>query len=211
MALIYSQKFIKAAQTVLQHEGGYVNRPDDAGGPTRYGISLRFLREENIDINGDGVIDKRDILDLTQEKAIELYYRYMWSKNNYEQIDNVQLARKVFDQSLPLGPHEANMILQRAVNNVVGQLAGIWSNVDKSIAEACPAVPPDNAALRYDMLPVDGVLGEKSIELINKYGCESGVMLEEFCSEAEKVYREIVEKNPTDQVSLAGWLKRLRD
>jgi len=35
------ERFLKAVEMVLAHEGGYVNDPNDPGGETKYGISKR--------------------------------------------------------------------------------------------------------------------------------------------------------------------------
>ena len=42
------KEFDKIIEVVLEHEGGYVNDPADAGGETRYGISKRAYPDENI-------------------------------------------------------------------------------------------------------------------------------------------------------------------
>ncbi len=35
--------FDEIIEVVLEHEGGYVNDPDDAGGETKYGIAKKML------------------------------------------------------------------------------------------------------------------------------------------------------------------------
>ena len=40
--------FNEIIEVVLEHEGGYVNDPDDAGGETKYGIAKRWY--PNVDI-----------------------------------------------------------------------------------------------------------------------------------------------------------------
>lgn len=44
------EDFVKV---ILKHEGGYVDHPNDPGGATKYGISLRFLQKNGIDLNLD--------------------------------------------------------------------------------------------------------------------------------------------------------------
>ncbi|UCD23789.1 MAG: hypothetical protein JSW51_12245, partial [Gemmatimonadota bacterium] len=56
-----SKKFDWALACVLHHEGGFVNNPNDPGGATDFGVSLRFLRSVGEDIDGDGDIDIDDI------------------------------------------------------------------------------------------------------------------------------------------------------
>jgi lysozyme family protein len=59
--------FNQAVKVILQHEGGYVDNPNDPGGATNYGISLRFLADhpESGDFNGDGEVDAEDIANMT--------------------------------------------------------------------------------------------------------------------------------------------------
>ena len=40
--------FDKIIEVVLEHEGGYVNDPDDAGGETKYGIAKRWYPSVDI-------------------------------------------------------------------------------------------------------------------------------------------------------------------
>jgi len=38
--------FETAWPTILRHEGGYCNNANDLGGPTKYGLSLRWLKAQ---------------------------------------------------------------------------------------------------------------------------------------------------------------------
>ena len=40
--------FNNIIEVVLQHEGGYVNDPNDLGGETKYGITKRFYPDVDI-------------------------------------------------------------------------------------------------------------------------------------------------------------------
>ena len=64
--------FDTAIKKVLKHEGGYVDHKNDPGGATKYGISLRFIRKSNteLDLDGDGDIDSDDYL-AARDKAIK--------------------------------------------------------------------------------------------------------------------------------------------
>ena len=42
--------FDKCLKIVLIHEGGYSDDPDDPGGTTNYGISLRFLKSVGLEL-----------------------------------------------------------------------------------------------------------------------------------------------------------------
>ena len=70
--------FKQAHAFVRKWEGGFDDHPNDPGGVTNYGVSLAYLKDHGLDIgdiNDDGVIDRKDILAMTPEKAAELVGR----------------------------------------------------------------------------------------------------------------------------------------
>ena len=109
--------FYKAIKHIIANEGGFSDHPADPGGTTKYGISLRFLKSEGIDINKDYSINQKDIQDLTLNDAQRLYQTYFWNPNKYEFIADQGAATKVFDLAVNMGAKNANKILQRAVNS----------------------------------------------------------------------------------------------
>lgn len=88
-------------QTLL-HEGGYVDNPNDAGGETKYGISKRSYPSV-------------DIKNLTLEQAKAIYKRDFWDNQAYSQIEDIELASKVFDLGVNMGTKNAVILLQRAL------------------------------------------------------------------------------------------------
>lgn len=97
------ERFLKAVEKVLVHEGGYVSDPHDPGGETKYGISKRTY-------------PKLDIKHLTRDVAISIYFRDWWQRYGYEMIADDALAAKVFDFAVNMGPSRAHKLLQEAVN-----------------------------------------------------------------------------------------------
>jgi len=95
-------KFETAINSVLKHEGGYVNDPKDAGGETKYGISKRSY--PNVDIKN-----------LTLEEAKAIYKRDFWDNQAYKNINDIELSTKMFDLSVNMGATQANKLLQRAL------------------------------------------------------------------------------------------------
>lgn len=106
-------KFDAALALVLKHEGGISNDPDDAGGFTNHGISLRFFRKK---IKVDATQD--DVRNLSPEAISNIYQEFFWDRQQYELIDNQRLANRIFDLSVNLGPSAANKLLQQAVNTI---------------------------------------------------------------------------------------------
>jgi lysozyme family protein len=99
---MYSDKFLKAFDYVMLHEGGYVNDSTDPGGETRYGISKRSYSNLNIK-------------DLTLDQAREIYHRDFWIKAKCENIDDENIAIKFFDLSVNMGIGQAVKLIQRAL------------------------------------------------------------------------------------------------
>ena len=95
-------KFELSIDTILKHEGGYVNDPDDPGGETNFGISKRQY-------------PALDIAKLTLAEAKEIYREDYW---NYGEIISQPVATKVFDMAVNMGHGRAHRILQEALQNV---------------------------------------------------------------------------------------------
>lgn len=173
--------FTFALNQTLKFEGGYNEIQGDAGGATNYGISLRYLKDlyknDNlVDINHDGSIDKTDIKNLTKESASKIYFNEFWLKNKCDKIIDVNLAAKLFDMSVNMGNKQAAKLLQLAL-----QLTG------------------------HDIV-IDGILGNKSLEAINKSNpLELMVFLKYQCI---NFYLKLVETNPAYQKFIRGWLRR---
>jgi len=109
-----TDRFALSLKVVRRWEGGLVDHPSDPGGITKWGISLRFLRAIKIDINGDGVINGKDIRSLTEYQVTKLYRDHFWSKCYCDFLPaGVDLA--VFDCGVNQGPNRAKRFLQKAL------------------------------------------------------------------------------------------------
>ena len=90
---------------VFEHEGGYVNDPDDRGGETKFGISKR----NHPDVN---------IKDLTINEAMEIYKNEYWKPSKAEKL-KPELRYQYFDMVVNAGQRNAVKILQRACNHKI--------------------------------------------------------------------------------------------
>lgn len=107
----------RALEVVRRHEGGKTNDPHDPGGPTAYGWSLRTLETLGLDladVDRDGDIDADDVSAFTWEHARALYIREFWDRLGLERLP-ADLAVKLFDSAVNLGPRQAVRLLQRAL------------------------------------------------------------------------------------------------
>jgi lysozyme family protein len=113
--------FSIALADVLAHEGGYVDSAADNGGATHYGISLRFLRTLPAlagDINNDGHVSAEDIQALTPATAADFYRRYFWDHYRLGEIQDLDVATKLFNFFVNMRGKTAALIAQRAVNDL---------------------------------------------------------------------------------------------
>ena len=94
--------FDEIIEIVLEHEGGYVNDPDDAGGETKYGIAKRWY--PNVDIKN-----------LTIEQAKKIYHQDYWRPAKCDEVPP-HLRHIYFDMCVNQGKSRAVKILQRAAN-----------------------------------------------------------------------------------------------
>lgn len=96
--------FPRAVANVLDHEGGYINHPDDPGGETNFGISKRAY--PNLDIRN-----------LTQGDAIDIYRRDYWIPIKGDQLPPA-VAIYLMDTAVNVGVSRAVKMLQRVVGVV---------------------------------------------------------------------------------------------
>src|SRR5271170_1065779 len=94
-----------AVAKTLVHEGGYTDNAADRGGPTNYGIT-------QADFPG---VDMRTI---TAAQATEYYAKHYW-KPLYSQINDQDIASKLFDMGVLFGIGTAVKILQVSMESEI--------------------------------------------------------------------------------------------
>jgi lysozyme family protein len=102
--------FESALHFTLSWEGGYVNHPDDPGGETNFGISKRAYPNE-------------DIVNMTIERASEIYKRDYWDKCSCDLLPN-KTATVVFDLAVNSGTKRARKALQEAAQTEIDGAIG---------------------------------------------------------------------------------------
>lgn len=171
-------RFEDSIGIVLQHEGGFVNHPNDPGGVTNFGVSLRFLAEhpEDGDFDGDGDVDGVDIRRMTVADAKRIYRKHFWVPHRYDRINNQAVATKIFDMTVNMGARRSHILTQTALNTFGLNLA------------------------------TDGVLGPRTISAIN--GIDSAAFLAELRRQCAGFYRRLIEQRPSLKVFERGWMAR---
>ena len=83
---------------ILKWEGGYVNDPNDLGGKTNMGVTLKTWQNVGYDKNDDGVIDEEDLKQVFIQDVIECVLRpHFWNRWKADQIHNQSIADILVD------------------------------------------------------------------------------------------------------------------
>lgn len=99
---------------LVREEGSqYTNRPNDKGGPTKYGITLATLKRLKLDIDANGIIDAEDVKKITDPKARQIALAEYWQKFRCHEITDALVAARYFSIAYN-SPLLAGLSLQRA-------------------------------------------------------------------------------------------------
>ena len=98
---------------ILAHEGGYVNDPDDPGGPTNHGVTLGTLRGLGLDVTGDGAVDIDDVKALRVTDAARIFRVEYFEKPRLPLLPEA-LQPAVFDMYVNAG-RRAVILLQEVL------------------------------------------------------------------------------------------------
>ena len=120
---------------------------------------------------------KGDMKDLTKDIAEDIYKNKYYLSNNLDKIKDKRVALSIADWTINSG-NWGTKKAQQTVNILKGEI-----------------------------LVVDGVLGEKSIEAINSIRPE--MFLNQYHVLQRRFYQAIVDHNASQKVFLKGWLNRV--
>lgn len=168
-------------ESILGKEGGYVNHPDDKGGPTKWGITEKVARAHGY---------KGDMRELSRQSARQILEADYWYGPRFDQVSDIssEIAAELCDTGVNMGPSVATKMLQRALNvfNLNGKLYPDM-DIDGLIG------PRTINALR-SYLKNRGKEGER-------------VMLTALnCAQGER-YIELAEKRQANESFVYGWMK----
>ena len=113
----------KCLETILHHEGGYVNHPKDPGGETNLGVTKRVYEEHG---------GTKDMKELTVEDVAPIYKSGYWDKMKGDELPN-GLDLCVFDFGVNAGPGRAAKFLQQMIGTTVD--GGIGPNTLAKVEE----------------------------------------------------------------------------
>jgi len=176
----FEGEFPYAVTEVIKREGGFSNNKFDKGGKTKYGISKRFVKENEKVLKKCGILDVDDIDEfvesLTLEQAVLIYYRLFWRPLRCEEMNGI-VSTYLFDTAVNSGIYRAVKLLQSSVN-----------------------------AVSEESLVVDGIIGNRTISAVNNIPIIPRLLLE-FVSQRVKFYVSIGLKG-NNKVFLKGWVNR---
>ena len=113
----------KCLETILHHEGGYVNHPKEPGGETNLGVTKRVYLEHG---------GTKDMKDLLVEDVAPIYKKGYWDKMKGDDLPG-GLDLCVFDFGVNAGPGRAAKFLQQMIGTTVD--GGIGPNTLAKVEE----------------------------------------------------------------------------
>lgn len=184
-------KFEIAQEFTARWEGGLSDDAADRGGLTHWGVSLAFLTDFSRDasnrawLQSIGVhplpVTRATIRNLDTAQARAIFRREFWTPLNLDDMP-VQMGVLLYDAGVNAGPAQSVKLAQRGYN----------------------------ACVRHGVpLAVDGVLGPLTRAALTRDNTQP--VRQAICTARENFYKELVRKDPSQDVFLTGWLNRVDD
>jgi lysozyme family protein len=170
----------KLIDEVIAREGGYVNHPNDRGGPTNWGVTQQVARAFGY---------AGDMKALPRATAVAIYRERYWTGPKFDQLAAVfpQSAHEMFDTGINMGPATVAKFVQRVLN------------VCNRGASDYPDIGADGVIGKMTIAAAAG--------LKVKRGIEAGEVLRKAIDGLQAArYVEIAEDNPTQESFAYGWL-----
>lgn len=183
--------------TLLDHERGFTDHPNDPGGATNLGITLNTWRQYGHDLDGDGVITVNDIRLLTPQLVSPVYKLMYWDKVGGDQINYQPLAEIVFDHAVNTGPWRAVKMLQYLLNTYFGKQLVMDGNIGPNTINAVNSVSGAGLYNHYRNLRKD------------YYNYRANVL--ELVPDTSQVFLSTLSLSPSDSAKafIDGWLNRV--
>lgn len=182
--------FNVAYKETMKIEGLYANNPNDSGGETWKGIA----RKKHPAWAGWAIVDSYrskpgfpgnlvDAIGL-QEQVLSFYKKAFWDMLSLDKVSDQRIGNELFDTGLNMGMAIAGSFLQRALN--------LANRNEKDYAD----------------LPVDGVVGVRTISTLNN-SKDQNLVLKLLNILQGARYISICENDPTQEIFLRSWMSRV--
>lgn len=110
----------KSLELMFGHEGGYVNNPNDKGGPTKFGITHKTLAA----YRGVSAVTASQVKALTIEEATKIYEKSYWLQSGGDLLPS-GLDYMAFDFGVNSGPSRSIKTLQQTIGLKGSAIDGI--------------------------------------------------------------------------------------
>lgn len=130
-----NSQYSRSLEMVLGHEGGYVDHPEDKGGPTNKGVT-KIVYDKYRAAKG---LAMRDVRELTDDEYREIYYQGYWRPAHCHEMPSEAMAALMFDAAVNHGPRNAVKLLQQGAGVPVAQCDGVWGSQTKRFVSAAAA------------------------------------------------------------------------
>jgi lysozyme family protein len=179
-----SEAFTVALRRTEAFEGGWSNDPLDRGGETKFGVTQRtwdaWLR--NPASFKYGSLPK-NVADISRSMTIPLYKSLYWDACRCDELNDDDLASRIFDFAVNAGPGRAAKTLQQAYNKIKPE--------------------------EWQELKEDGVLGSVTIQAINRCsGKYPAALLASFNYSRARYYESVIQNSPSQRRFIRGWFQR---
>ncbi|WNO53247.1 glycoside hydrolase family 108 protein [Stakelama saccharophila] len=165
---------------LIDREGGFVDNPDDRGGPTCWGITQATARRCGYD---------GPMRDLSRGRARLIYRRQYWTAPRLDAVARraPQLAAELLDSGVNMGPAVAAAFLQRALN-ALNRGASDYPDLATD-----GRIGPRTLAALDAFLTTRGTRGEQ-------------VLIKAVDALQGERYLHLAERRPANETFLYGWL-----
>ncbi|HBT4645544.1 TPA: glycoside hydrolase family 108 protein [Klebsiella aerogenes] len=166
---------------ILGKEGGYVDHPNDKGGPTNWGITQATARAHGY---------AGDMRNLSREQALSILEADYWYGPRFDQVASVSsaIAAELCDTGVNMGPSVPVKWLQR------------WLNAFNNQQKLYPDLVADGQIGPRSISALKSYLAARGKD-------SEEVMLRALnCSQGQR-YLELAEGRPANESFVYGWVK----
>ena len=191
-------------EILKKFEGGYANHPRDKGCETYSGIARKcwprwvgWLIIDELKSWKYKLKTRKDWREFTKvlmvdndlhRLVMEFYIENFWDSIRLDDIPSIKIQHEMFDTGVNCGTGTISKMLQRALN----------------------ALNRNNDVRLYKDLVVDGALGAKTFNAINKLLPDDEICLLKTLNGEQYIrYSKIIKKDPTQEIFWRSWLRRV--
>jgi lysozyme family protein len=171
----------KLIDGVIGREGGYSNNPNDTGGETMWGVTIRVARANGY---------QGPMRDMPRETAKDIYFQQYVQRPGFASVMALSeaIAEELVDTGVNMGPGVASLFLQQALNGLNNQ-------------------GRDYADIAEDADVGDGTIRALKAYLAKRGKEGEGVMLKALnCLQGAR-YIELARGRAANEAFLYGWLR----